>query len=591
MQSTLQALCSGAALALVALPAQGQWNPATGQWGKTDPSDLRVITWNVQDGLCSTNAKVEGQNNWCALARIVAALKPDVLVLEECADNSGNGTGSGVDTVAELTTVLDQFLHGGLDSFNGNTPITAWVQKYAPGYDLPYVFVPSENDGFNRNCILSRHPFADLNGDTRATYADIPNVMAASGWAPGGDGGIRGFQFAELNLPDATYLGNAVMGFAHLKAGGTGTDHDQRIAAAQNVSYFVRYFYNGNGGAVPDPNARIADSPVATSVLGATTPVILGGDWNEDEWTNGTKGPAEWLTLAQTTGGTTDGTDRDGTDATFDNALHFSTGSDASHNSGAKYDYIAWQDSIATLRLSTIFISGSNAAAAQPPELAGFTGGASSCSSTASDHRPVLVDLRLPIRDCDADGIADTTEIAANPLLDQDNDLVLDACEVPGTEFCSGEFDDPTHLTPCPCANFGSAGHGCAHSFSADGARIAGSGTPNPDTVLLTSSNLPSTSFALFMQHDALGDQTFHDGVLCASGNLIRLRGRNAVGGVATFPNTTFPNDATLTLSQRGQVTPGSGARRYYAVWYRNASTTFCPPATANVTNGHFIDW
>jgi hypothetical protein len=32
--------------------------------------------------------------------------------------------------------------------------------------------------------------------------------------------------------------------------------------------------------------------------------------------------------------------------------------------------------------------------------------------------------------------------------------------------------------------------------------------------------------------------------------------------------------DSSITLSQRGSVTVGSGARRYYAAWYRNASTT-----------------
>ena len=210
-----------AALALAA-PARAQWNPAAAQWGKVDPSDLRIVTYNIEDGLCSTNAKVEGHNDWCALARVVAALRPDVLVLLECGDNTGQGTGSGIDSVATLTTVLNQFLHGGLDTFHANLPIDAYVQKYAPGYDLPYVFVSSENDGFNRNCILSRYPFADLNGDTRSTLSDIPNVTAASGWAPGGDGGLRGFAFAELDLPNATYLGNAVVGWAHLKAGSAG---------------------------------------------------------------------------------------------------------------------------------------------------------------------------------------------------------------------------------------------------------------------------------------------------------------------------------------------------------------------------------
>jgi len=159
------------------------------------------------------------------------------------------------------------------------------------------------------------------------------------------------------------------------------------------------------------------------------------------------------------------------------------------------------------------------------------------------------------------------------------------------TAFCFGDGALADHTTPCPCGNNGAAGRGCAHSFSAAGARLAATGNTNPDTLQLQSSNTPANSFTLFLQHDAGGDASFHDGVLCAGGTLIRLRGRNAAGGAAAFPDPSFPNDATLTLSQRGQVTPGSGAVRHYAAFYRNASTTFCPPATANVTNGIRVVW
>jgi hypothetical protein len=157
--------------------------------------------------------------------------------------------------------------------------------------------------------------------------------------------------------------------------------------------------------------------------------------------------------------------------------------------------------------------------------------------------------------------------------------------------FCFGDGADVTHTAACPCGNNGASGHGCAHSFSALGGLLTVTGTTTADDVVLTASDLPATSFALFMQHDAAGDQVFHDGVLCASGGLVRLRGRAAVAGTVAFPDNSFAQDSTTTLSQRGGVTVGSGLRRYYASWYRNASTTFCPPATANVTNGFKIDW
>ena len=77
--------------------ASAQWDPGNAEWGKVAPEDVRVMTWNVHDTLCSSNTKVEGTNDWTALARIVAALRPDVLMLQECGDNSGNGTGSGAE--------------------------------------------------------------------------------------------------------------------------------------------------------------------------------------------------------------------------------------------------------------------------------------------------------------------------------------------------------------------------------------------------------------------------------------------------------------------------------------------------------------
>jgi hypothetical protein len=121
--------------------------------------------------------------------------------------------------------------------------------------------------------------------------------------------------------------------------------------------------------------------------------------------------------------------------------------------------------------------------------------------------------------------------------------------------FCFGDGIDVTHTTPCPCGNFGAPGHGCAHSFDAGGALLTASGTPAADDIQLASSSEPATSFTLFLQHDALGDFVFHDGVLCAGGTLVRLRGRNAVSGAATFPNPTW--DSSITLSQRGSVFPG----------------------------------
>jgi len=400
----------GCACALLALggPRLAQWNPAAGQWGKTDVLDVRVMTWNIEDGLCSSNGKVEGNNDWCALARVVAALKPDVLILQECGDNDGQGTGSGLDSVTNLSTVVNRFQYGGTDPFNGGSAITSWVRKYAPTYELPFVFVSSDNDGFNRNVILSRYPFGDLNGDNKSQYSDTPNISADL-WAGGGDGGVRGFQHAEFNLPDASYAGDLVIGNSHLKAGSSAADKAERLAAAKNISYYLDAFYNGLGLGSVDPHAKIADSPAATSVLSVERAIVFGGDWNEDESTNGTKGPADWLTkgaandpAAGSSGA--DGVDRNRTDMSFDDARDVFTNS-AFTVSSAKFDHLAWQDSVIWQRRAFVFNSATLPVGAVPAELAGFSGGTGGVSNAASDHRPVVADfVLLPALGCNTAG-------------------------------------------------------------------------------------------------------------------------------------------------------------------------------------------
>jgi subtilisin-like proprotein convertase family protein len=170
-------------------------------------------------------------------------------------------------------------------------------------------------------------------------------------------------------------------------------------------------------------------------------------------------------------------------------------------------------------------------------------------------------------------------------------DLNIRTCLGAGSAFCTNSSLGIDHTTGCPCGNTGAPGNGCGHSFDANGANMEATGSSALDTVVLHSSFEPVSSFTLMMQHANAGDSIFHDGVLCASNPLIRLRGRSAVAGEAFFPNSNFAQDSTTTLSIRGGTFPGSGATMRYAAWYRNASSTFCPPATANVTNGWVITW
>ena len=412
-----RAVCVLLLTLLAAASVRADWDPSNGEWGKQDANDVRIMTYNIKDHICRTAVKSEGYYGWHALARIVAAMKPDVLIIQEAGDNSGNGTGSGVDSVAQLETTLDLFLYGGTDPFLGGT-VEAYVQKYDASYDLPYVYVNSSTDGYNRNVILSRFDFTDLNGDTVSQRYDIGTVLQDAYVEQTGNGGIRGFMFAEFDLPDETYAGDLVIGNAHLKA--YSSEWETRKLVAQRVAYYIDYLFNGAGTGIPDPNSKIIDSPAATTILDDNTVVVWGGDWNEDEDTNGRKGPAEWMTRAEYTGGT-DGTDRDRTDSTYDSALEPRLGDRATIGS-AKFDYIAWQDSIATLRNSFIFDSTAIGGATSwyPSEMLGF-GGVSAISPTASDHLPVVVDLILPqdpcggtaLGDANCDGSVDNFDIDA----------------------------------------------------------------------------------------------------------------------------------------------------------------------------------
>ncbi len=391
--------------ATAAATTHAQWDPNNAEWGKTEATDIRVMTWNVEDGICRTADKDHTTNSWAALVRIVAAMQPDVLIIQEAGDNSGNNTGSGVDSVANLTTTLDLFFDGGPDPFEGGN-VTQYVKLYAPSFDLPHIFVSGSSDNFNRNVILSRWPFADLNGDTRATVNDF---FVGSNATPisGGSGGIRGYQFAEIDLPNDTYTGDLVIGNGHLKAGGSSSDFSQRLDASENIWYYVRYFYNGNGTATPDPENAISTVPNPTQVLGPNTPVIMGGDLNEDEQTNGRRGPAVWFSEGPTGGDSTTGVDTDGSDGIYDQSSEFFSG-DLDTQGSSKLDYLVWQDSIAQRRRSFIFQSAEVPLGNMPPEIANFgfppANNGALTSSFASDHFPVISDFIVPLGEAPTPG-------------------------------------------------------------------------------------------------------------------------------------------------------------------------------------------
>jgi len=156
----------------------------------------------------------------------------------------------------------------------------------------------------------------------------------------------------------------------------------------------------------------------------------------------------------------------------------------------------------------------------------------------------------------------------------------------PSQLLCSGDGLDPTLTTACPCGNFGLTGRGCGNSVDPQGGKLEAVGTLNPDTMVLYAEGMPATAPCLYLQSDATGDTLWGDGVRCLGNSLVRLRTRTSAGGASQFPDAGDP-----LLSVRGGVAPGSGAVRFYQGYYRNASSTFCPPATANATNGWRLVW
>ena len=161
----------------------------------------------------------------------------------------------------------------------------------------------------------------------------------------------------------------------------------------------------------------------------------------------------------------------------------------------------------------------------------------------------------------------------------------------PGTPYCAG---DGSTSAACPCGNTGLSGHGCDNSIATGGARLSATGSTSPDTVVMTSSGERPTSFSLLLQGPSTlaNPVLYGDGIRCVAGSLKRLYARNAAGGTFTAPQGGDPGIRARS-AMLGDAIP-SGATRYYAVVYRDPSTTFCAApsgSTFNSSNGYILVW
>jgi hypothetical protein len=158
-----------------------------------------------------------------------------------------------------------------------------------------------------------------------------------------------------------------------------------------------------------------------------------------------------------------------------------------------------------------------------------------------------------------------------------------------------GALPAPVSATACPCGNSGTPGHGCLNSdFFSSGALLSASGTSNPDTLVLTASEMLPTVLCIFLQGNATvpAGAVFGDGVRCVGGSLKRITAKNASGGVASYPVPGDPSISTRSAILGDTIAPGT--TRWYQVYYRDPDLTFCPnpPGNSwNVSSGIAVHW
>ncbi|MDZ4772177.1 MAG: hypothetical protein SGI72_03490 [Planctomycetota bacterium] len=156
----------------------------------------------------------------------------------------------------------------------------------------------------------------------------------------------------------------------------------------------------------------------------------------------------------------------------------------------------------------------------------------------------------------------------------------------PVTSACSGDGT----ATACPCANTGSAGHGCATSTNVNGVLLYPSGNAllSQDTFAIVASGMPEGAPSLFFQGTVLSNggigTVFGDGLLCVGGTIVRLGVKFTNGGFTSYPGPLDPE-----ISVQGGV-PAAGAVRYYQCWLRDAPV-FCTVSTFNLTNALRVQW
>lgn len=148
--------------------------------------------------------------------------------------------------------------------------------------------------------------------------------------------------------------------------------------------------------------------------------------------------------------------------------------------------------------------------------------------------------------------------------------------------FCHGDGT----ATPCPCGNVGQPGRGCPNSMNPGGALLSATGNPftDEDTLCFHVTGVPPTTSVFYRlateaSNGGMG-VPWNDGLLCFTGDLVRLGSRAAVNGTSSFG---FGVAGDPLISVRGLI-PVTGGTRVVQCSYRNVQA-FCTPGVMNTTN------
>jgi hypothetical protein len=157
-------------------------------------------------------------------------------------------------------------------------------------------------------------------------------------------------------------------------------------------------------------------------------------------------------------------------------------------------------------------------------------------------------------------------------------------------EFCFGDGS----TIPCPCANTGISHHGCDNSAATGGARLFPTGSATPDTLVLHAEGELPSALSIFLQGNAqfASPVFFGDGLRCIGGVLKRLYVKSSGPGTASAPESGDPSITARSAALGDTIAPGTS--RYYQVYYRDPSLTFCPRPqgdTFNVGNALRVLW